>query len=112
MVMHENPDTRLSIKTLLEKNLYDVIEVESFEDFLKKIEGEKPDLILQNGLMPRNKILEIIQNKGLKVVFFIADDVDQKELSLYKNVIGFIDEPREIEKFLKEIDRFLKKSKN
>ena len=108
MFMHKNPDTRLTIKMLLEKNGYSVIEVISFNDFLKKIKISKPDLILINGLMPRDEMTKIAQKKGVNVVYFSSSNINQKELKLYKNVLGFIDEPRDIKKFLKDIKNILK----
>ena len=71
MVMHEDPDTRGSIKTLLEKNGYSVIDVDSFETFLKRVH-EKPDLVLLDGLMPRNKIIEITREEGIKIAYFVS----------------------------------------
>ncbi len=109
MLMHKNPDTRCSIKTLLEKNGYDVTEVESFEDFLEKIEQQQFDLALVDGLMPRMKILETLKEKNIKSVFFISEDVDEDELKLYENVIGFIEEPQEINEFLEKIKGMLDK---
>lgn len=102
MVMHKNGDTRLSIKTLLEKNGYKVIEVLSFKDFLSKV-NKNIDLVLINGLMPRSKIVEISRKNGLRVAYFLSSDISEDELQLYKNVIGYIDEPHDIEKFLKKI---------
>ena len=109
MVMHKDPDTRRSIKTLLEKNKYNVVEVISFEDFEKKIEQPGLDLVLIDGLMPRKKIIEITAKKNIKTAYFISDYIDEKELELYKNVIGFVDEPRDINKFLEKIKQLLKK---
>jgi CheY-like chemotaxis protein len=107
MVMHKNRDTRGAIKTLLEANGYSVIEVVSFKDFLVKV-NRNIDLVLVDGLMPRKKIIEISQKNGLKIAYFISDDVNEKELSLYKNVVGSIDEPHDIKEFLRKIASLIK----
>ena len=109
MVMHKDPDTRRSIKTLLEKNKYNVIEVVSFKDFKEKIKQQGLDLVLIDGLIPRKEIIDITNKKDVKTAYFMSDTVDEKELALYKNVVGFVDEPRDINKFLEKIKQLLKK---
>jgi DNA-binding response OmpR family regulator len=106
MIMHKDFDTRRAIKTLLESNGYAVVEVVSFEDFKKKI-SRKIDLVLINGLMPRTKMVGMAQKKGVNVAYFLSDDVNEEELKLYKNVLGHIDEPRDINKFLTRIKELL-----
>jgi DNA-binding response OmpR family regulator len=106
MLMHKDLDLKASIKTLLEKNGYEVIEISSSEDFFKKIKTEKVDLILIDGLMPREKILNEIKGRKIKVAYFSSEDSDETEL--YKNVLGPIGESFDIDKFLKKIKILLK----
>jgi len=107
MVMHKNRDTRESIKTLLVANGYNVIGAVSFDDYLVKV-NKNIDLVLVDGLMPRKDIIEIAKKNGLNVAYFLSDDVNEKELELYKNVIGYIDEPHDIKEFLLKIKKLLK----
>ena len=109
MVLHKDIDTRLCIKILLEKNGYKVIEVISYTDFLSKIGKQKLDLILIDGLMPRKKIIEKASKFEVKVAYFNSDRLDGKELKLFKNVVGSIDEPRNIKLFLQKIKLLLQK---
>ncbi len=102
MIMHNDSDTRVSIKTLLEKNGYDVIEVGSFDEFLKKI-NKRIDLILIDGFMLKGNVLKICKKKKLKILYFLTEEIDESELELYENVVGFIDGPQDIEEFLKKI---------
>lgn len=111
MVMHKNRDTREAIKTLLEANGYGVIEVASFKDYSAKLNKNIDliliDLILIDALASRKDVLEVAKKHDLKVAYFSSGDVDEKELSLYKNVVGSIDEPHDIEKFLSKIKELL-----
>ena len=100
--MHKDPDTRMSVRTLLEANGYNVIEVVSFKDFLAKV-NKNIDLVIINGLMPRDKIVEVSQKNGLRVAYFLSAEISEEELSLYKNVVGGIDEPHDIKEFLRKI---------
>lgn len=108
MVLHKDTDTRLSIKVLLEKNGYDVITVVSFDDFSEKLKNNKIDLVLIDGLIPRKKILEILQKKNIKTAYFVSDVIDEEEMRLYKNVVGSVEEAFNIDDFLGKIKKALK----
>ncbi len=101
-------DTVTTIKTLLEKNNYSVVIAKNTEDCLKKLETDKPDLLLMGGFVPRTGILGSMKLKGVKVAYLIFDDTYLgNETELYNNIIGFINEPMDINKFLAKIKEFL-----
>jgi DNA-binding response OmpR family regulator len=106
MVIHKNWDTRGAIKTLLEANAYEVIEVTSFEDYSAKV-NKNIDLILIDALRSRKNVLEVAKKYNLKVAYFFSDEISEEELALYGNVVGSIDEPRDIKKFLLEVKALL-----
>lgn len=105
--MHKNADTRFTIQTLLEKNGYKVTPIASFDEYIKKI-NNRIDLVILDGLMPRDKIIEIAHEKNIKVAYLMTEDIPVSELKLYKNVIGSIEEPTDINLFLRRIKQLLK----
>jgi len=71
MVVDDEEDNRTTIKTVLEKEGYEVSLAVSGDDCLKKVQaGEKPDLILMDIMMPGTPVREIIPKLGnIKVVY-------------------------------------------
>lgn len=108
MFLHEDSDTRLSIKTILEKEGYEVIEVLNFNDFLKKINLKKIDLLLISGSIPKERIFKNIKDKSMKFAYFVSGDIDLKDLNLYENIVGSVDKPFDKNYFLKRINNLLK----
>ena len=110
LVENKNQDLRLTIKALLENQGYDVITSESSEDCIKKIRnGEKPQLIIIESTMPRKGILEIVNRlKDVKIVYLVMDELEASEIDLFENVVGFIEEPRDIKQFIKKINDIIK----
>ena len=109
MVVTGKLDTSLTIKTLLEKNGYEVIVAANADECLKKLKINKPGLFLIVSMMPKEKILETATKlKRVKIAYLITNEDENEELKLYSNVIGFVDEPRDINGFLRKIKEFLK----
>jgi DNA-binding NtrC family response regulator len=110
LIVVKNFDISFTIETLLRKNGYNVIGVNNADDCLKELKKNRINLILIDGvgLVARTKILETaVKIKGLKIAYLIHDEYDEKDLKLYKNVVGFIDEPRNINNFLIKLKELL-----
>lgn len=104
MLVDNDSDVCSTIETLLKKNGYRVISAVDAEECLKKLKSNKLNLLLISAMMPRKKILEnAVKIKGLKIAYLIADESETENLELYENVVGFIDEPRNINDFLARI---------
>ena len=71
MIVDDEPDIRITLKAILEKAGYAVVEAVNGDDCLKKVQGgEKPDLILLDIMMPGTPVREIIPKlKGLKIAY-------------------------------------------
>ena len=107
MVVDDDLDTNTTIKTILEKNNYRVITAVSYNDCLKKLKTTHPHLILIESFMSKGKILKIADQKRIKIAYLITEKEEKEDLKLYKNVIGFIEEPRDIKQFIKNIKKLI-----
>jgi DNA-binding NtrC family response regulator len=108
MVAMDKQDDRETIKTLLKKNNYNVITSTNCKNCLAKIKKYKPHLILIGSFQSRTNILEEVQKiKDIKIIHITTDIKEKENLKLYRNVIGFIEEPFDIKEFLKKIDKLL-----
>ena len=68
MVVDDEADIRSSVKTILEKEGYEVITAVNGDDCLKKLEKGKPDLILLDIMMPGTPVREIVKKiKEVKI---------------------------------------------
>ncbi len=112
MVVDDEPDIRTTVKTVLEKNDYNVIIAVNGDDCLKKVEdGEKPDLILMDILMPGTPVKEIIPKlKGIKVAYLSAvrtSEAEKEDLLKADNIVGFIQKPFDINKLLEQVKKIV-----
>lgn len=109
LLFNHNLDTCFTIKTLLERNGYDVVTVTTAENCLKKLDIFNPSLLLMESTLPREKVLKkAVKMKNLKIAYLIVDKSEMEYLKLYKNVIGFINEPTNIKNFIDKIEELLK----
>ncbi len=106
MIVDNDRDTRFTIKTILKKNQYKVISTANCNNCLEKIKKHKPNFILMGCYNPRKEVLEAVKKtKGLKIIYLITDEEREEKLALYKNVIGFIKKPFNVNNFLKQIEK-------
>ena len=60
MVVDDNPDIITIVKTILESKGYDVMSAYSGPELLTRLEGQKPDLIVLDIMMPQMDGLEVL----------------------------------------------------
>lgn len=111
MTVVVDSDVSLTIETLLKENGYSVISVANADECITRLKSSQPNLILVDGVGVEEKanILEAAKRyKKMKVAYLIRDRSEQGDLKLYSNVVGFVDEPRNIREFLKKIKEMLK----
>ena len=60
LVVDDNPDVRRFSVKVLEENGYTSLEAEDGESGLKMIKAEKPDLVILDVLMPRQRECDYI----------------------------------------------------
>ena len=108
MVVDDEPDNITIVKTFLEANNYKVISAVDGDDCLKKIkDGEKPDLILMDIMMPGTPVRDIIPKlDSIKVIYLSVvrmPEAEKQGLLGHKNIAGYIQKPFDIKDLLEKI---------
>lgn len=108
MVVDDEADVRSSIKTVLEKQGYEVITASSGDDCLKKLEaGDKPGLILMDIMMPGTAVKDVVSKiKGIKILYFSSvkiSDEEKIDLEGAGNVVGFMQKPFDVNEFVRKV---------
>ena len=105
IIVHSNADTADTIKKILEKEGYAVEIAKDMADCTKRVLREESCLVLTEAMLPRESILKAIKKKNnhSAILYLAGDDSNKDELQLYKNVLGFVEEPLEIKKFLERV---------
>ena len=110
MIVDDEPDIRTTVKSVLEKNGYNVVTAVNADDCLKKIKsGEKPDLILMDIMMPGTPVREIIPKLGkIKIAYLSVvrtSEAEKEDLMKNKNIIDFIQKPFDINELIKRVKK-------
>jgi len=105
------------VKSILEKEGFDIIIAYSGKECLEKLKKVKPDLILMDLMMPgmtgkeaTRKIRENPKTKDLKIVFLTVarlSEVGKKELEELK-VLDYITKPFDIDDLVKRVKKAMK----
>jgi CheY-like chemotaxis protein len=111
LIVDDEPDIRATVKTILEKNNYQVITAINGDDCLKKLEKNSPNLILMDIMMPGTPVKEVVKKiKKYNLVYLSVvrtSEAEKEDLLNQKNVVGFIQKPFDINNLLREIKRIL-----
>ncbi len=111
MVVDDEPDVRATVKTVLEKNGYNIITAVSGDDCLKKLKKEKPDLILMDIMMPGTPVREVIPKiKGIKIAYLSVvrtSEAEKEDLMKSDNIVDFIQKPFDINDLLKRVKKLV-----
>jgi CheY-like chemotaxis protein len=117
MLVDDEPDIRLIERIILEKTGYEVIETESGEECLERLETEKPDIILLDVMMPgingwetAKRIKEDESTKDIPVIMVTVggSEEDMTKSFQYGMSDGHVAKPIIKEKLLKTIEWIVK----
>jgi CheY-like chemotaxis protein len=111
LVVDDEEDIRKSVKTILEKNGYEVATANSGDDALKKVSKIKPDLILLDIMMPGTPVREVVPKlKAFKIVYFSVvrvSEAEKEDLMKQSNIVGFIQKPFDLNDLIKKVKKFV-----
>jgi len=109
LVVDDEPDVRNTVKTVLEKNGFEVISAISADDGFKKWQVEKPDLVLMDIMMPGTPVKDVIPKmKGTKVAYLSVvrtSEAEKEDLMRSKNIVDFIQKPFDINELVKKVKK-------
>ncbi len=83
LVVDDDPDVRLFSVTVLEENGYEALEATNGEEGMRLIQGEKPDLVILDVLMPRESGIRLYRHikadpSFAKIPVIILSGITQK----------------------------------
>ena len=109
MIVDDEPDLRATVKTVLEKNKYNVVTAVNGDDCLKKLKQAKPDLILLDIMMPGMLVRDVVNKiKGIKIVYLSVvrtSEAEKEDLLRSENVVGFIQKPFDIDELVRRVKK-------
>ena len=124
LIVDDDPDMRLAIRSVLRSRSYEVIEAHDGEEALRKLKEEKPDIMLLDLLMPNVDgfavIKELQRDDGrqyhripILIVSSIREDASQRryelEMGCKLGVDEYIEKPIEPYVLLDRVAKFLSK---
>ncbi|MBD3313141.1 response regulator [Candidatus Woesearchaeota archaeon] len=112
LVVDDEADNRQTVKTVLEKEGYEVVTAVSGDDSMKKIEKEDPDLVLMDIMMPGTPVKDIVKQVKKPLAYFSVvrlSESEMKDLLKPKNVKGFIQKPFDIDELISKVEDMLGK---
>ncbi len=111
MIVDDEPDNITTVKTTLETGNYSITSAVNGDDCLEKLKKEKPDLILMDIMMPGTPVSQIIpQILDIKIIYLTVvriAEAQKQGLLDYKNIVGYIQKPFDINELFIEIKKAL-----
>ena len=123
LIVDDDPDMRLAIGSVLRSRSYDVIEAGDGEEALRKLEEEKPDLMLLDLLMPKMDGFAVVKelknaqedysNVPILIISSIREEASHRRYELEVghelDVDEYIEKPIEPFILLERVQRLLSK---
>ena len=123
LIVDDDPDMRLAIGSVLRSRSYDVIEAGDGEEALRKLEEEKPDLMLLDLLMPKMDGFAVVKelkntqesysNIPILIISSIREEASHRRYELEVghelDVDEYIEKPIEPFILLERVQRLLSK---
>ena len=111
MVVDDEEDIRSTVKTILEKEGYNVVTAVSGDDCWEKLPEQKVDLILMDIMMPGTPVGKIIPKiKNVKIAYLSVvrtSEAEKEDLMKSKNIVDFIQKPFDIVDLVKRVKKIV-----
>jgi len=119
MIVDDDENLRKSVRFVLEKNGYEVLEATNTSDALRKLQLKNPDLILLDILMYGTlsagefvyKLGSSKKHASIKIIYVSAVE-DVKKLPREKNVYGVIKKPFKNKELIFKIKKALERKRS
>ena len=109
LIVDDQDDIRKTLRTIIEKEGYTVIEAISGDDALVKLKNATPSLIFMDIMMPGTPVIDIVRKiTGTKIVYVSAvraTESEKKQIFHDSNIAAYIEKPFNI----KDVTACLKK---
>jgi two-component system cell cycle response regulator DivK len=120
LYVEDNPDNRMLVRRILLSEDYKLLEATDAFHALEVLKSEKPDLILMDINMPDmdgyTLTAKIKATPGFEHTPILALTANvmrgDKERTLEAGCDGYIQKPLDLDELLREVERFLARSKN
>jgi CheY-like chemotaxis protein len=120
MVVDDEKDIRLSVKSILRSQGYQVVLASNADECLKLVKKEKPDLILMDILMPGTSVNDILPklNKFKIIIFSVVSLAEKKVVETgravphsveHDNVVDYLSKPFSMKDLLSKVKNALAK---
>ena len=110
MVVDDEKDIRDSVRTILEKEGYNVVTAVNADDALKKEATVNPDLILLDIMMPGTPVRKIVPKLKSKVAYLSVvrtSEAEKEDLIKAKNIVDFIQKPFDVEELIRRVKKLV-----
>lgn len=111
-IVDDHPQTAISISEMLEYNGFKTWQAYSGEKALEMCEEQKPALMILDIKMGKMNGFEVAEKlPKQKIIFMTGFDIEKSKADEFKNVVGLIRKPVDIDELLKKVRKILKVSK-
>lgn len=111
LIVDDEEDIRSTVKTILEKEGYNVVTAIDGDDCLKKLPKQKVDLILMDIMMPGTPVKEVIKKiKDTKISYLTVvrtSEAEKEDLMKLNNIVDFIQKPFDINELVKRVKKVI-----
>jgi DNA-binding response OmpR family regulator len=111
LVVDDEEDIRNTVKTVLEKEGYEVVLAINGDDALKKWKASKPDLVLMDIMMPGTPVRDIVPKmKSAKIAYLSVvrtSEAEKEDLMKSKNIVDFIQKPFDIKALTAKVKKLV-----
>lgn len=107
LVVDDEEDIRSTVKMILEPHGYTVETASSGDECLKKINNNKPDLILLDIMMPGIPVADVVkQITDIKIAFMSVvriSEARKRGLTTNENIVDFFQKPFNVQDLISRV---------
>ena len=117
MVVDDVPDIVETVKTVLEKEEYEIISASSADECLEKLKKITPDLILLDIMMPGMVVKEMLKGikenkkwRNIKIIYLTVvrmSEAEKADLLKEANIVDFIEKPFDITNLVRRVKKVI-----